>query len=534
MLVKYIIFLSLLILSISSQAAPTCSKNGTTIIYTNGVTTKKKEARRAMMKIDDLALDSQIDLKMMNDSVLAYNYEESMSQDFLEAAVQRFPAGFLRSLGVKNGYAAYMGYLNGGLSDAIYAVALNSITDKLVEIQSNWLINYRRGPLYLKTIQEIKGHYEDALNRGERVFAISHSQGGLFMSDAFDQTAFSDKQKFFSGFQIASPLRDEMNSHFGYATHDKDNLINFVRATVGALPANVASPIFLSNGYTGLKDYIIDYHLNHGIVTTYLYDSTIRSQLITKLVETAQLLESNCPKAVINYTKNNLVVNFDSTDPQNPSLTGLVYDWDFGDGQISAEKSPVHTYSQAGTYNISLTVTDLYGTSDTVSDSVVVSSGATFNFTPDYARSSIKSLTLIDDLNHAQVDPMFSITSVGTISAPVGASITFFKNGPVAEIDCGSWVKTSTPNSIPYNSNSLMTCTRDANSPESTSITYRDAFMYWEGSSRPVVISAYLEIPQTGSAFSWVYYPVIPRYDMIERVGELHFNWSDIPAVFLF
>lgn len=241
---KYIIIIALLILSFSSQAAPTCSKNGTTIIYTNGVTTSRDEADIARGTIENLALDSQIDLKKVNDSVLAYNYEESIARDFLEAAVQRFPSGYLRSLGVSNGYAAYMSFLGGGLSDAIYAVAFNSIVDKIVDIQSDYLINYRSGSLYNKTVNEIKGHYEDALNRGERVFAISHSQGGLFMNDAFDQTAFPDKQKVFSGFQISSPLRDEMNSHFGYATHDKDNLINFVRTTVGALPANVTAPFF--------------------------------------------------------------------------------------------------------------------------------------------------------------------------------------------------------------------------------------------------------------------------------------------------
>jgi hypothetical protein len=209
----------------------------------------------------------------------------------------------LQSLGVTNGYAAYMGYLNGGLSDAVYAVALNSITVKLVEIQSEWLINYRSGSLYLQTIREIKGHYEAALNNGERVFAISHSQGGLFMSDAFDQTSFTDKQKYFSGFQVASPLQNEMSAHFGYATHDKDRLINFIRGTVGALPANVSAPLIVNNSYEGISDYSIDFVINHGIVTTYLYDSTIRAQVISLLIATAQLLESNCPKAVINYTK---------------------------------------------------------------------------------------------------------------------------------------------------------------------------------------------------------------------------------------
>lgn len=164
---KYIILAFCFVASASLLAAPTCSKNGTRVIYTNGVTTPRDKAQDALDKIIALSLNSQIDQKLTDDKfLLAYNYEESISRDFLEAAVQRFPVGFLQSLGVTNGYAAYMGYLNGGLADAVYAVALNSITDKIVEIQSDWLINYRSGSLYLQTIREIKGHYEAALNNG--------------------------------------------------------------------------------------------------------------------------------------------------------------------------------------------------------------------------------------------------------------------------------------------------------------------------------------------------------------------------------
>jgi len=376
--VKYLITISILILSFSSQGAPVCSKNGTSVIYTNGVITKRTEADWALFKIQQLGLNSQIDLKPNKVKyILAYNYEESISRDFLEAAVQRFPVGFLQSLGVTNGYAAYMGYLNGGLVDAIYTVALNSIADRLVEIQSDWLINYRNGSLYLQTIREIKGHYETALNNGERVFAISHSQGGLFINDAFDQTSFIDKQKYFSGFQIASPLASEMNSHFSYATHEKDRLINFIRNSVGALPANVNAPILINNSYEGISDYAIDFVINHGIVTTYLYDSTIKPQVVSKLIETAQLLESNCPKAVINYTKNNLVVNFDSTDPEDPNATGLTYSWNFGDGKIvnTTSKTLSHDYLVSGVYNVILTVTDSYGTSDSKTVNVSVLGG---------------------------------------------------------------------------------------------------------------------------------------------------------------
>lgn len=40
------------------------------------------------------------------------------------------------------------------------------------------------------------------------------------------------------------------------------------------------------------------------------------------------------------------------------SIGGLTYLWDFGDGGISAQSNPTHTYATAGSYNVSLTVTD--------------------------------------------------------------------------------------------------------------------------------------------------------------------------------
>jgi parallel beta-helix repeat protein len=39
--------------------------------------------------------------------------------------------------------------------------------------------------------------------------------------------------------------------------------------------------------------------------------------------------------------------------------------WDFGDGSISYEQNPMHTYIQSGIYTVSLTVKDSYGSEDT-------------------------------------------------------------------------------------------------------------------------------------------------------------------------
>ena len=57
-----------------------------------------------------------------------------------------------------------------------------------------------------------------------------------------------------------------------------------------------------------------------------------------------------------------LVVRFSAqVGDEDGNVNNLGYVWAFGDGSLSAEKNPVHTYAAAGTYTASLTVTDARG-----------------------------------------------------------------------------------------------------------------------------------------------------------------------------
>lgn len=50
---------------------------------------------------------------------------------------------------------------------------------------------------------------------------------------------------------------------------------------------------------------------------------------------------------------NPLTVSF-----QNASINAVAYHWNFGDGDTSSQTNPVHTYTQSGTYTVSLTSID--------------------------------------------------------------------------------------------------------------------------------------------------------------------------------
>jgi len=61
-----------------------------------------------------------------------------------------------------------------------------------------------------------------------------------------------------------------------------------------------------------------------------------------------------------------------STDPEDHQLR---YAWDFGDGSTSDASNPSHSYDDAGTYTVVLTLSDDEGETDTASASVKVEGG---------------------------------------------------------------------------------------------------------------------------------------------------------------
>lgn len=372
---KYIILVLVLLTSFSTFAELSCSKNGTRIIYTNGVDTSPENAKDSLDKIkilkkSQIKIVSLIDKKIL-DPIVAYNYSATLAKDVLESAVQRLPQSYLNALKVRNAYHAFSHFLQGDLL-SLSADIVSSINIATLQLISTFSQSFFDSALYQRTISKGIPLYLSAIKNKEKIFAISHSQGGLFMKDFYDLIPESDyKRKFYSGFQIASPLQFRMNSHFGYATNSEDEVINKVRLTIGALPPNLITYKTIFNNE------VSDFGINHGILSTYLFDPELRIQVEDNLIETAQLLESNCNTAAIKITKQeNLKVDFDSKDPNDEDVTNLKYVWNFGEGlgdePETDSKEVSHSYAKAGTYDVILKVFNNDGDTDSKTISVTV------------------------------------------------------------------------------------------------------------------------------------------------------------------
>ncbi len=99
------------------------------------------------------------------------------------------------------------------------------------------------------------------------------------------------------------------------------------------------------------------------------YDNWLWSQTITLGKENTITTPNKPPQAVINAPTEALVgeiINFDGSDSFDPNHEPIKYTWNFGDNSAPSEQvKPIYLYLAAGSYQVTLTVTDAQGASGT-------------------------------------------------------------------------------------------------------------------------------------------------------------------------
>jgi PKD repeat protein len=131
------------------------------------------------------------------------------------------------------------------------------------------------------------------------------------------------------------------------------------------------------------------------------------------------------PEAAFSYSADGLIVKF--TD-KSKSTSGSIKSrlWDFGDGKQSSRTNPSHSYAQAGSYTVKLTVTDNKGQSDSESQSITVGTDG-----PEYCESDASDQdyewiagVAVADFTHNSGASGYSDFTAESIAAPKGVSLS--------------------------------------------------------------------------------------------------------------
>lgn len=167
------------------------------------------------------------------------------------------------------------------------------------------------------------------------------------------------------------------------AAYDMDNS----KLTYDVYRSGTTSPVYTTTQDSNFWTYPMMGFSDPGIKkgTTYTYQVKVTDPLgntislpTTSPVTATSGAANASPQAAFTSTANGLAVSFDATTSSDSDGTVNGYDWDWGDATSHGSGvSPNHTYTSAGTYHVTLTVTDDKGATGTVSHDVTATAPGT-------------------------------------------------------------------------------------------------------------------------------------------------------------
>ncbi|MBY6210352.1 family 16 glycosylhydrolase [Microbulbifer agarilyticus] len=132
---------------------------------------------------------------------------------------------------------------------------------------------------------------------------------------------------------------------------------------------------------------------------------------------------NNAPVAVFSESCTDLACTFDASASSDSDGSIAGYSWDFGDGNSDIGVTASNSYAAAGSYTVTLTVTDDQGASDTASKVVSVSDGSSGGEATSLVVSSV--VTGTQDAGRGTKSGTATVTVLDDLGNPVsGATVT--------------------------------------------------------------------------------------------------------------
>lgn len=137
---------------------------------------------------------------------------------------------------------------------------------------------------------------------------------------------------------------------------------------------------------------------------------------------TNNIKANQAPIAVFSTQITDLVVSFDATTSSDPDGSVVTYLWDFGDGSKGETSLISHSYTSAGTYTVTLTVTDNGGLKHSVSQKLVLTKGG-----GSISGKIILSASTVEDASKSGLLPSSGIDNMPETNIVAGEILVGFK-----------------------------------------------------------------------------------------------------------
>ena len=209
---------------------------------------------------------------------------------------------------------------------------------------------------------------------------------------------------------------------------------------------------------------------NHTISWVYEKDGSVSRGSDCGWVDKIVITPINIlPTASFIYTPSNPIVNqtitFNASESYDPDGNITNYKWNFGEGNITNTTEPIitHSYSQVGTYTVTLTVTDNEGAIDATSQNVTVNiaepsiptiSIGNISAVPNYTTPKPIIITNVDDLGYIDVNLTYD-PSVARVIGATGTPFDMTTNN--LQNSASGWVRISGMQTIGSGLNSPIT-----------------------------------------------------------------------------